>query len=36
VIKDYAASNERYLSLKEGETVTGFSEEGDWVCGFKD
>ena len=36
VITDFYATEDRHLSAQGGDTFNGFSEEGNWVCGFKD
>ena len=36
VVCDYFAVDPRHMSLTKGEVVSGFSQEGEWVCGFKE
>lgn len=36
MLKEFKATDPRHLSVKEGDQVNGFSQVGDWICGFKD
>lgn len=36
MVSNFVATDSRMLSLVTGESVTGFNQEGQWICGFKD
>ena len=36
LITDFYATDERHLNAQGGDTFNGFTEEGNWICGFKD